>query len=326
MANLDGHANLGFEVDARLVRQIGEQLVPSEVMALGELVKNAYDADATEVSIDFVSEPVPTIIVKDDGTGMSLEDLRRGWMVIGTAGKEKEELSPLYKRARVGRKGIGRFAAQVLGRQLSLTSVSAETSQELCVRFDWERFQTGALLESIQHDVEIVDTASENHGTELVVEGPTSNWEPEKIKKVMRDLIAIQAPPASNKGNDPGFHVSMRIHGERLELIRDYDLLREERVAELHGEVDAKGNGRYRMVFVRPSHAEITEAFPAPLGCGPICSGIQASTSVVSGSVAPRIWVASTPASDFGEMDFVSSHTASPEMTGSVSRSTTPRE
>src|SRR5205085_8454747 len=76
--------------------------------------------------------------IEDDGTGMSLADMTRGWMRISTDDKERHSRSTWFQRARAGRKGIGRFAAQTLGQHLELRTTTVGDSRELVVNFDWD--------------------------------------------------------------------------------------------------------------------------------------------------------------------------------------------
>lgn len=75
-----------FAVDSALLGELGEKLVSTVHVALAELVKNSYDADATEVQVSIVpdSARAPRITVRDDGNGMSLDEVRTYWMKIGT--------------------------------------------------------------------------------------------------------------------------------------------------------------------------------------------------------------------------------------------------
>ena len=79
-------SRLAFDVDAALFIELGERLVARRSVALAELIKNAYDADATEVIVSFedVTGPKGSIVVLDNGSGMTLEAMKRGWMRIAT--------------------------------------------------------------------------------------------------------------------------------------------------------------------------------------------------------------------------------------------------
>src|ERR1700739_3242388 len=101
---------LRFRPRARIIRTIGDQLISGPEAAVIELVKNAYDADASFVSIKF-KPPLEVgkgrIIVVDDGIGMTLSDIEHKWMEPATASKSTARLSPIRGRKVMGSKGIG---------------------------------------------------------------------------------------------------------------------------------------------------------------------------------------------------------------------------
>lgn len=83
-------------------------MVTDQIAAIFELVKNSYDADAEEVYISFegLDSDEPRLIIQDNGTGMSLVDIERKWMVIGTDSKKSKQYSPIFNRALNGDKGL----------------------------------------------------------------------------------------------------------------------------------------------------------------------------------------------------------------------------
>jgi signal transduction histidine kinase len=131
-----------FAVEARLVRELGERLVKEPEIALLELIKNSYDADATVCNLRAIDDE--EIIVSDDGHGMTLDEFTNGWMRIGTSSKEKLSVSPRFARSVSGEKGIGRFAVRYLGRRLELTSIAQDPTRgfrtKLEAIFDWPQF------------------------------------------------------------------------------------------------------------------------------------------------------------------------------------------
>ena len=102
---------LSFSVETRLLRELGERLVKQPDVAILELIKNAYDADAVECAVDY--DPSCKIVVKDDGTGMTLDRFSNAWMRIGTASKEQTPLSERFGRAITGEKGDRAFRRAV---------------------------------------------------------------------------------------------------------------------------------------------------------------------------------------------------------------------
>src|ERR1700722_13540772 len=115
-----------FEVDSALLSEIGEKLVTTPHVALSELVKNAYDADATKVYVTIIRGEggLPEVEVRDNGHGMTRSAVHDYWMRIGTTNKEDQQFSPRFGRRRTGAKGIGRFACRRLGRLLDLETVA----------------------------------------------------------------------------------------------------------------------------------------------------------------------------------------------------------
>ena len=120
-----------FKVDAGHINKLGLELVGKQETAIIELIKNAYDADATHVTVDFINSEFEggTLIIEDNGSGMDLETVKNAWMKISTDFKVQEKISPFYNRVRAGRKGIGRFAVQRLGTKLVLKTKVKNSTQ-----------------------------------------------------------------------------------------------------------------------------------------------------------------------------------------------------
>ena len=115
-------STLHFTVDSALLEELGEKLVETVHIALVELVKNSYDADATKVEIIFTTDEKGNseIHIIDDGKGMNYEAVEKYWMRIATTNKEKSNNSTIFGRPLTGAKGIGRFSCRRLGGHLEL--------------------------------------------------------------------------------------------------------------------------------------------------------------------------------------------------------------
>ena len=137
---------LHFSASTSVKNLFGRGLVTDQVAAVFELVKNSYDADATEVEIIFsnLNTNNSSIIISDDGTGMDLHDIEHRWMVIGTDSKKNVLLSPIFRRPLNGDKGIGRFSVDRLGSYLHMESQKRDSSQKYSVEFDWSLFDGAA--------------------------------------------------------------------------------------------------------------------------------------------------------------------------------------
>src|SRR5947209_5212653 len=113
---------IAFRPKARLVSILGEHLISDQAVGLIELVKNAYDADATEVEVQLLDLAAPektTVIVRDNGFGMTISDIEGKWLSPAIDHKERDKRAnrrtPM-QRLPIGEKGVGRFAVQQIGR------------------------------------------------------------------------------------------------------------------------------------------------------------------------------------------------------------------
>lgn len=117
---------------ARLLTMLGDQLIKNELIALIELIKNSYDADASWVKVSFVNfgedyslTPTSKIVIEDDGCGMNADILRKHWLNPATPDKlKRKKENPMTPKGRIlqGEKGIGRFAIFKLGKKITITT------------------------------------------------------------------------------------------------------------------------------------------------------------------------------------------------------------
>ena len=128
---------------ARILRTFGDELISSETVGVIELVKNAYDADATRVVVRFEA-PLQVgqgkIEVLDNGHGMSLDTIKGAWMEPATLVRMHSPRSEKRRRRVLGEKGIGRFAASRLAACLEVVTRRAGMTREIRVFFDWSQF------------------------------------------------------------------------------------------------------------------------------------------------------------------------------------------
>jgi len=156
--------NLKFIVDSALLSELGERLVETDHLALAELIKNAYDADATEVTValmpDEQDKPVKgkprkrksIIVITDNGCGMTFGDVQNYWMRIATTNKVDDDVSRTYGRPKTGSKGIGRFSCRRLGKKLQLETTGRKNDgkyETTKVKFDWEDYKPGTEVTKI---------------------------------------------------------------------------------------------------------------------------------------------------------------------------------
>lgn len=189
---------------ARLIHTIGSDLIGDSYAALVELVKNSYDADASKVDISFIYKTIDNvdalvIRVYDDGHGMSFDTIINKWLVPATNDKLKRKLSPYKKRAFQGRKGIGRFAASILGQEMTLTSIDKKGQKSTAI-IDWRVFNTDDFLENIELLIEKENT-NEKSATILEITAKNepndykiSTWDKNSIEQLINELRKLISP------------------------------------------------------------------------------------------------------------------------------------
>ncbi|MCF6132741.1 ATP-binding protein [Flavobacterium wongokense] len=143
-----------FEPYARLMNILGDQLITDRKVAVVEIVKNSYDADAENVKVKFFNMdnfgknylPVneqPYIEIEDDGDGMTLEIIKKVWLRPATPNKitKKKLKDNLTAKGRIiqGEKGIGRFAIHKLGEKIELYTKAVE-DDEVKLEMDFTDF------------------------------------------------------------------------------------------------------------------------------------------------------------------------------------------
>ncbi len=192
-------AHLRFSTE--IVRRLGEELNPTLDKGILELVKNAYDADATEcrVVLSDVDEPGGSIIVEDNGDGMSVDEIANGWLVLGHSSKTSSRRTK-FGRVPAGSKGLGRLAALRMGQVASLSTVSREQPGRLHkLVIDWREFdQVGFVNE---YDLEIKSNDCEEDtgsGTRVVIKHLHACFGRNSIKRLARELILLADPFSNN--------------------------------------------------------------------------------------------------------------------------------
>jgi signal transduction histidine kinase len=196
---------IAFRPRARLLKLIGSELISDEVVAVTELVKNAHDADASTALVVFrgASGPDGEIHIIDDGCGMDRETFLGGWME--PAGSTKRDVDGrLTRRGRrvLGEKGVGRFAADKLGRELELVSRTEGHDAEVRAIFDWDLFDSdGQMLSEIRNRWELRPAAEiDGHGTILRIRRLRERWTERMFRRLSTRLSRLQSPFGSRHG------------------------------------------------------------------------------------------------------------------------------
>jgi signal transduction histidine kinase len=259
IANLD-QSRVRFSIDAGVIDRLGKELVARQETAVSELVKNSYDADATEVYLTFfdTDRKGGTLQIDDNGEGMNREELINGFMRISSTGKIHNPVSKEYNRTRAGKKGIGRFAVQRLGKRLSIITQKKDLDFGLKLSIDWDDYKQDINLLSISNTLEIIPKEKEN-GTTLIIEDLRDKWSVASIKRIYRYVADIIQPYSLTETKekddndriretqDPGFVTifSNSVNGIKTKIADEKTEIFKYSVAKIEGWIDSKGQGLY---------------------------------------------------------------------------------
>ena len=225
-----------FDINPHVIRQLGEELVPDEMTALMELIKNAYDADASYVKIDInttgnytgealtYSNHKGYIVVEDSGVGMDDEAIVKSWLTIsysskragadGVKAKTKKDRTPL------GDKGLGRLSTQRLSDCCEIFTVPEGGKERFHVAFDWREFDK---VERLSQVPVIVDSspAGDLKGTKLVLTNLHSLdvWKGDRLESFKNKIVQILTPFSEVRK----FYVYITIDGESVDVMKKMD-------------------------------------------------------------------------------------------------------
>ena len=224
-----------FRPASRLIATIGQNLIKDPPAALIELVKNAYDADSSEVTIQiqrcFARNFGPSVrfLVTDNGHGMTYDTVTGKWLVPATDYKAKNRYSPKGRRMQ-GNKGIGRYASFLLGNELLLRTTS--NHRETSVLLDWNDFERHEFLDEVQVLVE-ERTTDLPAGTIFEINGGSdylSRWDKTSFDVLLNELRKLLSPfqieedPFSIHLQVQGFESPYENFAERIEPFSLTDL------------------------------------------------------------------------------------------------------
>ena len=282
-----------LKIDSHVVRQLGEELITDSEQALLELIKNSYDAGAKwcHVEVDTTTENfwnpdtktfetieqlqnllsdeeaskrislLGSIIVRDNGSGMSQQELEQGWLTISASPKRelKKSKTKVGNRSLQGDKGLGRLSAMRLGRFLRIDTRKKDTDP-LSLAIDWNTFNHGTVLS----DIEVFELTPKSNSKGAMIEvlglKDIARWKgsdsSQKIKAALSSLIS----PFDGEGE---FKVYLKIDG----IEHDLDIF-EEKIEEF---VNAKTSysfdgkhlkalGKIKLPFFLPNKTEGDES------------------------------------------------------------------
>ena len=260
----------------RHILTIGRYLIQDDHAAIVELVKNAYDADSPTVKIVFTAEPNKdefSIVISDQGHGMSREDVIDRWMVPSTEDKMKRKKSP-SGRIMQGSKGIGRYATSILGEDLFLETI--KNNKKTTIFIEWKKFEENQYLDNVEILIETVET-SKPSGTKITIRrGCVKDWYQKKFDDLQFELKKLVSPMSHDiEMRDENINIHLSVSGfpevaDCNEVIEPYPLL-DLFDYRISGEVQADGNITMTYCTQKARNTKPEEIYldaNQPTGCG----------------------------------------------------------
>jgi signal transduction histidine kinase len=268
VAAKNGH--IAFQPRARLLKLIGEELISDEVVAISELVKNAHDADAHKVTISFHNATGSDgfICINDDGHGMDLDMLLGRWMEPAATTKigRGRQITRLGRRV-LGEKGVGRFAADKLARNLNIISRRPGHPEEVHAMVDWDRFDSDSLmLADVLNRWEVRPAREiESHGTMLRMGGLRSRWNERMFRRLSLRLSRLLSPFRTDKD-------CFVIHIESDDFPEYSGELRQDFLNKAPHRVEATFDGALTVTIALNGRRAVAQRWngQGELSCGPI--------------------------------------------------------
>ena len=251
--SIRGEVSQPFRPRARVLQLLGDELIGSARLAVFELVKNAYDADANEaaVRLDLDSDRGPAITVTDDGEGMTLDVLRSVWLVPGDDHRQKQRLAdrrtPVHQRLPLGEKGLGRFAVHKLGNLITLVT-RARDSDECVVRIDWNELISKPYLDEAPVTIRVRQPQvfdREKTGTRIRIRQlRATDWPRGEVRRLHNQITSICSPFEEPSG----FEATLRVPGREqwIEDLPDVSEILDRAIWKFSFRID---NGRFDWTY-----------------------------------------------------------------------------
>lgn len=231
-----------FKTSSFIKSIVGKDLITDPYIAVFELVKNSYDADAHKVIISFNTgedneqgfgkiNQQGKIYIVDNGHGMSKADLENKWLALADSEKVEGQIDDnkinTHKRVYVGSKGIGRFSTDRLGSLVTIRTKIASENIEHKITIDWEKYEKSSkiLFNEIENEYSFSSNLSlpkTKSYTIIEISNLRENWEDENIEKVIEKVRRLKNPFKSNDNLNIYCGINIFNLGEKVELSKNY--------------------------------------------------------------------------------------------------------
>ena len=275
--------SVSFRPKAHILVLLGEELIKSPVMAIYELIKNGYDADATFVKVEFENiEDIENakIVIEDSGTGITDYVLENVWFEPGTDfrkpvdsdGVRQIKRSPVHTRIPMGEKGVGRFAVHKLGNKITLISRPSQVilddegkfteirllDYELEVDIDWRKFSQSKYLDDVSIDWRKNTNPNtfrfkKSPGTLIEISSLKETWTRGMARQLKRNTLSMLSP----KNDLSKFRIELNFNNGWLWDMPDTDEILERAPYKLNVLVDKSYNMTFEYRFELKNNSEL---------------------------------------------------------------------
>lgn len=222
-----------FRPRARILKLLGDQLIGSSRLAIFELVKNAYDADADSVKV-IISTPEKkaeaTIEVIDfGGEGMTMDTIINIWLEPGAEHKEIKrqngETTKKYNRLPLGEKGVGRFAVHKLGNKIKINTKS-EKEPEYVIEIDWNKLLENKYIDEAPIDIREASSSeivfkNNTTGTRIFISELNETFNAKQVRDIYRTINSINYPFSFEKSPSKKEYTKFNVDFELNSLFKE---------------------------------------------------------------------------------------------------------
>lgn len=256
--------------------QLGRESISSSTVAVSELIKNGYDADAESVHVEFYLRESPalsTMVIRDDGNGMDANTIYDHWLKIGTDFKSGVELSINKKRVLTGAKGLGRLGLDRLSKKVVLYTKKKGSNSVIQLIVDWRKYEeTNVSISQIQHDIYEQDlplsckygdifSSVEDSGTYMVLIGLKDYWRTDFIEDLKQELRLLISPYRSVNDFSITIHRTINNVVISRETVDTQELLM---AASWEVKAIIDSSNKVKLSFKNNSTGELIEQVPTP--------------------------------------------------------------
>lgn len=188
-----------------------------------KLIDEATSIESLPKLLESAQKQFNTITISDSGSGMSLQDLERNFLVIGTSSRKKEVEAALSRGDKespyLGEKGIGRLSAMRLGERLRVETAKTTDNHINLLEIDWAKFSD---IDAMLDQIPVAPVASgpkpksDWSGTSIIISDLLENWTETRVKELAEYDFARLTDPFTDAGSRP--RIAIFWNNERIAI------------------------------------------------------------------------------------------------------------